>query len=84
MTDNKNSPAFPTITWDQMADGQFVQVTESAGLTKREKIAAMAMSGLLAGRWATQERVDCKPETIAAMALDHADALLLELSKNQP
>ncbi len=41
MTDNKNSPAFPTITWDQI-NGHFVQVTECSGVSKLEFIACNA------------------------------------------
>lgn len=38
--ENKDMPAFPTITWDQLENGQVIQMTEHSGLTKRERIAA--------------------------------------------
>lgn len=39
---DKHSPAFPTITWDQLPSGQFAQVTENIGLTKLEFFACNA------------------------------------------
>jgi hypothetical protein len=79
--ENKNLPAFPTLTWDQLESGQIVQETESEGLSKREVFAMAAMQGLLAGRWSCPDNVDCSPETIAPLAVKHADALIAELSK---
>jgi hypothetical protein len=46
------------------------------GLTKREKIAAMAMQGLLAN-----PNLHTGQETIEGYAARHADALIAELSK---
>lgn len=39
---DKHSPAFPTITWDQLLSGQFAQVTENIGVTKLEFFACNA------------------------------------------
>lgn len=80
--DNKNTPAFPVNeeTTDRIDAGTKIYT----GLSKREYFAAMAMQGLLAGRWANKERFDCSPETIATFAVNHADQLLNELSTPQP
>lgn len=81
MIDNKDTPAFPTTTWEQMSDGRFVQITEHSGLTKREQIAAMAMQGILSN---PQMEIETTPvETIAEDAARLADALLDQLSKPQ-
>lgn len=82
MSDKNNTPAFPTLTWDQLQSGEIIQETEESGFSKREAIAMAAMQGLLAGRFASEERLDCSPETIATLAVNHADALLAELSKS--
>lgn len=73
--DNKNSSAFPFLESGNPDE------SISPGLSKREIFAMAAMQGLLAGRWASDERVDCSPETISTLAVEHADALLNELSK---
>lgn len=79
MTPNKDTPAFPTITWEQLNNGQFVQVTEYAGLSKREQIAAMVFQGMLSN--ATYFQGYSQNEDYARHAVQMADALLLELSK---
>lgn len=76
--ENKNQPAFPVSeeTTDRIID----EIRIFSGLTKREMLAAMAMQGLLAGRWACPDNVDCSPEAIAPLAVKHAEQLLIELS----
>lgn len=83
MTPNKDTPAFPTITWDQLETGQIVQATEYAGLTKREQIAAMAMQGICASEY-PKDMPQGFADWAAEMATYCADALLFELSKPQP
>lgn len=58
-------PVFPTENHAAILDG----------MTKREYFAAMAMQGLVAytDNW--------KPDTVACMARQHADALIAELNK---
>jgi hypothetical protein len=53
------------------------QYNPEFGLTKREKIAAMALQGLLADSNATGEF-----KQVARLAVLHADALIDELSEN--
>jgi hypothetical protein len=88
MIDNKDTPAFPTITWEQLNNGTFVQVTESAGLTKREYFAGLAMQGLLSciemQRWLqTDPRYTGQnfAKVVAINATEFADALIEQLSK---
>lgn len=52
------------------------QFSPEFGLTKREMLAAMAMQGLLADPYTTQE-FSC----MASMSVQVADALIAELSK---
>ncbi|MGN6223671.1 hypothetical protein [Pseudoxanthomonas sp.] len=62
------------------ADGVFD--SDSAGLTKRELFAAMAMQGI----WANSDEVLVKEWSttdIARNAVEAADALLAELAKEQ-
>jgi hypothetical protein len=67
--------AFPFIETSNPGD------SVSPGLSKREIFAMAAMQGLLSGMWASEERLDCRPETVATIAVNHADKLLAELSK---
>lgn len=60
------------------ADGVFD--SDSAGLTKREMLAAMAMQGVMFHA----DFANCGPEPVAAAAVELADALLAELAKEQP
>ena len=62
-----NDPAYPL----EVVTGQ-----TNGGLTKRELFAAMAMQGLLADPYSTQE-FSC----MASMSVQVADALIAELSK---
>jgi hypothetical protein len=52
------------------------QYSPEFGLTKRELFAAMALQGLLADPYSTQEFAD-----MASMSVQVADALIAELSK---
>lgn len=40
--ENKDMPAFPTITWDQLENGQVIQMTEHSGVSKFELFACNA------------------------------------------
>jgi hypothetical protein len=64
---NGNDSAYPL----EIATGQY-----NSGLTKRELFAAMALQGLLADPYSTQEFAD-----MASMSVQVADALIAELSK---
>lgn len=55
--------------------------TPERGFTKREVLAAMAMQGLLANSRHFAWRMDA--ERVAEVAVEHADALLAELAKEE-
>jgi hypothetical protein len=63
---NGNDSAYPL----EIATGQY-----NSGLTKRELFAAMALQGLLADPYSTQEFAD-----MASMSVQVADALIERLS----
>jgi hypothetical protein len=65
---NSNDSAYPSYFLPEQYNPEF-------GLTKREKIAAMAMQGLLTNAGI----VDCY-DKIAGLAVNHADALIERLS----
>lgn len=66
--ENKNLPAFPpNAGWEH---------SEAKGLTKREYFAVLAMQGMLAN-----SKVYNSCETAAKIAVQCADALLEQLSK---
>lgn len=76
---NPNDPAFPISNKEELA-----------GLTKRELLAAMAMQGILTGNKLcySYERSPAKNghdlfivQPIAMAAVEYADALIKELSK---
>lgn len=67
--DNGNEPAYP-LTEDSPRTGPRTWF----GLTKREYFAAMAMQGMTSNNSITVE-------TVAAWAVQYADALLAELGK---
>lgn len=65
----------------------------SAGLTKREYFAAMAMQGMLAGAWTADDMADYdgEPEAfrehqalVGAACVSYADALIAALAEPQP
>jgi len=86
--DNKNTPAYPLV------EPGNEQESVSTGLTKREKIAAMAMQALI-GNWEASCTICEKDsryngenfkEVVAINSAEFADALLAELddkTKNQ-
>lgn len=75
---NKNN-VFPTTQENYTSQkGTFNPAYESSGLTKRELFAAMAMQGLLTSG------VDKNAAHINAIyAVQHADALINELNKEE-
>ena len=83
--DNKNQPAFPTLTWNQLESGAIVQETESEGISKREYFAAKALQGILANHWCQNDFknniVAMDYAETAQQAIGYADALIAELSK---
>lgn len=84
MTDRSNEPAYPTLIYEQYAD-------KGTGMTIREKIAAMAMEGIVGDYQTGQRIVDTDPRyngsnysaVVAINAVEFADALIAELSKPQ-
>lgn len=48
MSDKKNKPAFPTIDWNQLDNGQIIIKTDSPGISIRDYFAAKVMQGMLA------------------------------------
>lgn len=73
MTENKHTPAFPVLETHE--DKGIL----SLGLTKREKIAAMALQGLLAN---PENKGRDTLGNCAFDAVSAADCLLTELSKS--
>jgi len=78
---NSDMPAMP-LNSDEHADGfmnrQSIAIT-TAGLTKREHFAAMAMMGVMSA----DMYCDVKAKECAKIAVANADALLAELEKEQ-
>jgi hypothetical protein len=74
---NADSPA--TAQYYKSADEQLT--IEAFGLTKREHFAGLAMQGWLARCSNVPHTVRLKPEDMAAVAVQMADALLTELEK---
>jgi hypothetical protein len=83
--ENKNQPAYPRIyEFSSKLNNDF---ENDPGLTKREKIAAMAMQGLLANpdyNCPSDPKKLPTTTSFAKAALHYADALLAELEKPQP
>lgn len=69
-----DEPAFPETRTDPQSDPGYVY--SSGGLTKREYFAAMAMQGLLAKDEPLHDLLT------AQRAVEHANALIAELEKN--
>ena len=67
---NSDRPAMPLANADLGLGG------DDLGLSKREHFAALAMQGLLACE-------DRRPEGLIREAVEHADALLAALEKDQ-
>ena len=68
---DKTTPAFPIYDTNEFNGQRFIS---EIGLTKREYFAAMAMQGMTSNNSITVE-------TVAAWAVQYADALLAELGK---
>jgi hypothetical protein len=77
MIENQNQPAFPVS--EETTDKIDREIRIYTGLTKREFFTAMAMQGLLAGRFACPDTINCSPETISDLAIKYADQLLSKL-----
>lgn len=80
-------PAFPVLELKEMGN-KFLLDCTSIGLTKREKIAAMAMQGLLANYEAQKDMQievgysgENFKDVLAANSVSFADALLKQLEK---
>lgn len=69
-----NEPAYPHTFTIPSSGGDATII--SHGLTKRERIAAMAMQGALSGEPGSHLR----PENLAIESVQHADALLEALN----
>lgn len=74
---NANELAFPLVVTNLNGDSQV-----SAGLTKREYFAAMAMQGISANPSFFGPLFQQNPRAAADYAVDAADALLEALAKN--
>ncbi len=78
---NGDMPAMPvrdSVAYN-LVHGEDCYAELSAGLTKREELAARAMIGLIANKNGTGGQF----ERCAEDAVAHADALLAELEKDQ-
>lgn len=78
---NSDQPAFPVT--DEMISRGYEYSGESVftGLTKREKIAAMAMQGILANTNTISNVAYTPGGEVAKVSVAYADALLAELEK---
>lgn len=74
---NANELAFPLVVTNLNGDSQV-----SAGLTKREYIAAKCMAGILPTCTADDATVDKVIAVVATYSVKAADALLAELAKS--
>jgi len=77
---NGDLPAMPTIYADMATNGQREIYCDQTGVTKREQFAMAAMQGLLASG-ATYKGSTTNRHLLAADAVAHADALLVELGR---
>lgn len=81
--ENKNLPAFPQSMTE--INGVLTDTMDyspaSAGISKREYFAGLAMQGLVA---CPEIKFSSTAENFAKYSVAIADALLLELSKPQP
>lgn len=75
---NANLPAMPQTHADSLCQQTGTVKVEHAGLTKREMFAMAAMQGI-AGESDSAEMSD----SIARIAVSHADALLAELERTK-
>lgn len=74
--DNGEMPAFPLPA----SVGKIKRCGPLDGLTKREYFAGLAMQGLLAG----DKDLMTNPERTAELAVEYAEALLLDLEVTKP
>lgn len=80
--ENRNKSVSPEIFSNTNNENLLSEVftnPENSGLTKREYFAALAMQGLIAGRWACPDNVPNDVNTIVKEAIIHADELLKQL-----
>lgn len=78
-----NAPAFPQLQSSLEKMGGITEHLVTAGLTKREMIAAFAMQGIHAGYWANNELSGLDPTDFAVSAVQSADALIAELDRTE-
>ena len=81
MKSNPNDTAFPSA-WMQDHSGSL----PVGGLTKREYFAALAMQGLLANSYSNgvnQPTSEASFSQLAGLAVNQADALIVELNKGE-
>lgn len=77
---NKHEPAFPSEITVMSSEG--VEIIKCSGLTKREYFACAAMQGMCALTHLAEGKI-IPVQEIAKEAVEMADALLAELSKEQ-
>lgn len=87
MTKNADKPAYPSgeaYKSQSIPGGNWVECKKGAlhnGLTKREMFAMAAMQGILTSE--TEDWRHKEKESLAAAAVEYADALLAELEKTK-
>jgi hypothetical protein len=81
---NADMPAMPIFSSEakpcQVRDTDTQALTPASGLTKREQFAAMAMQGILASKYVGSLSM---PNGLVITAIGYADALLVQLEKDQ-
>jgi hypothetical protein len=84
MIENKDTPAFPVLEQTKLGDKLMLDCTAS-GLTKREKIAAMILQGLVSNEELINRNTPNNKEwreDAAEAAVSLTDVLLEKLSKS--
>lgn len=84
---NSDMPAMPSAIKVQDSDGSMRYLgdgfCQSAGLTKREYFAGLAMQAYLSGVLADGKSFSPSDEEVAQESVAYADALLKELEKDE-
>lgn len=75
---NPNDPVYPIHNPEGLP---YVPYPPTAGLTKREYFAGLAMQGLIANDCGDWEEEENPIEEMAMYSVEYADALLAELNK---
>ena len=81
MMNNADMSAMPTTAQCEQCNRTHYKDEQTAGLTKREHFAGLAMQGVLSNA-DTMDWIESNETTVAEQAVICADALLAELDKN--